>query len=112
MENKQVLEELRFYSASKGLKENKDVSLNFTNDQRIILIFQIIFLKSIPTDLRWGLLFHSQAVLYTPANEHFGIVPVEAMAIGTPVIARRSGGPMESIADGKTVKNFQYFMRS
>jgi len=30
-------------------------------------------------------------VLYTPTNEHFGIVPVEGMGSGTPVIALKSG---------------------
>ncbi|MBN3283133.1 ALG2 mannosyltransferase, partial [Polyodon spathula] len=41
-------------------------------------------------------------VLYTPSNEHFGIVPVEAMYMHCPVIAVNSGGPLESIADGET----------
>lgn len=40
-----------------------------------------------------SLLRNSRAVLYTPHNEHFGIVPVEAMYLGTPVIAVNSGGP-------------------
>uniref|UniRef100_A0A183GJX2 Glycos_transf_1 domain-containing protein n=1 Tax=Heligmosomoides polygyrus TaxID=6339 RepID=A0A183GJX2_HELPZ len=48
------------------------------------------------------LLRNSRAVLYTPHNEHFGIVPVEAMYLGTPVIAVNSGGPKESIAHGRT----------
>jgi alpha-1,3/alpha-1,6-mannosyltransferase len=39
------------------------------------------------------------ALLYTPRNEHFGIVPVEAMACGLPVLAVNSGGPLETIID-------------
>ncbi|KAF8224174.1 mannosyltransferase [Tricholoma matsutake] len=39
------------------------------------------------------------ALLYTPENEHFGVVPVEAMACGVPVLACNSGGPMESVLD-------------
>ncbi|KAM0792042.1 hypothetical protein ACM66B_004750 [Microbotryomycetes sp. NB124-2] len=39
------------------------------------------------------------ALLYTPSFEHFGIVPVEAMASRLPVIATTSGGPTESILD-------------
>ena len=42
------------------------------------------------------------ALLYTPANEHFGIGPVESMACGLPVIACDSGGPTESVLDGAT----------
>jgi len=38
-------------------------------------------------------------LLYTPANEHFGIVPVEAMCAGLPVLACDSGGPTESVLD-------------
>jgi len=37
------------------------------------------------------------ALLYIPENEHFGIVPIAAMACGSPVLACSSGGPTESI---------------
>jgi len=36
------------------------------------------------------------------ANEDFGIVPVEAQAAGTPVIAFGKGGALETVMDGKT----------
>lgn len=51
---------------------------------------------------RSALLAAACAVVYTPANEHFGIVPLEAMAASRPVIACNSGGPTESIRDGET----------
>ncbi|MCI0503517.1 glycosyltransferase family 4 protein [Candidatus Micrarchaeota archaeon] len=41
------------------------------------------------------------AVLYTPVNEDYGLVPLEAMASGKPCIARNEGGPRETIHDGR-----------
>jgi len=37
-----------------------------------------------------------------PADEDFGITPVEAMAAGKPVIGLKKGGALETIMDGKT----------
>ncbi|ORX57091.1 UDP-Glycosyltransferase/glycogen phosphorylase [Piromyces finnis] len=62
----------------------------------------IIFLLSFSENQRTYLLKHSNCLLYTPTNEHFGIVPVEAMYSGLPVIAINSGGPKESVVPGKT----------
>lgn len=39
------------------------------------------------------------AVLYTPVNEDFGIVPLEAFASSKPCIARNEGGPRETVTD-------------
>lgn len=60
------------------------------------------FLRSVPNTARWLLLWRAAALVYTPHREHFGMVPCEAMAVGTPVIAADSGGPRESVEDGKT----------
>ncbi|CAN0499507.1 unnamed protein product, partial [Scytosiphon promiscuus] len=40
---------------------------------------------------RSDLLGRASCVLYTPSHEHFGIVPVEAMCCGAPVVAVNSG---------------------
>jgi glycosyltransferase involved in cell wall biosynthesis len=40
--------------------------------------------------------------LVFPGTEDFGIVPVEAMASGKPVIAYGAGGALETIVEGKT----------
>lgn len=40
--------------------------------------------------------------LVFPAEEDFGIVPVEAMAAGRPVIAFRRGGALDTVVDGRT----------
>lgn len=62
----------------------------------------IIFLKS-PTDsYKVDLLLACDCLIYTPINEHFGIVPIEAMAASKPVIACNSGGPCETVEDNVT----------
>ena len=60
---------------------------------------QVLFILNFTTPQRTALLQSptTLALLYTPANEHFGIVPVEAMACGLPVLACNSGGPTESV---------------
>lgn len=50
--------------------------------------------------LRW-LMRRALAVVFAPV-EDFGIVPVEAMASGTPVIANHVGGAAESVVEGVT----------
>lgn len=47
------------------------------------------------------LLGEAQALLF-PGIEDFGILPVEAMAQGTPVIAIKKGGALDYIEEGKT----------
>ena len=44
--------------------------------------------------------------LIFPTEEDFGIVPVEAMAAGKPVIAYRGGGALETVVEGKTGEFF------
>lgn len=44
----------------------------------------------------------SHALVFTPPNEDFGMVPLEAMAAGLPVLAVDHGGPRESIVHGRT----------
>jgi len=44
---------------------------------------------------------HCRALLF-PGEEDFGIVPIEAMASGRPVIAYRRGGALETVVEGRT----------
>lgn len=65
----------------------------------------VLFWPSVPENVRRNILMNpkfTRVLLYTPENEHFGIVPVEAMSRGVPVIALDSGGPRETIVDGVT----------
>lgn len=66
----------------------------------------ILFLLNMTTEQKAILLSPSlrdrtgvQLLLYTPSYEHFGIVPLEAMASSLPVIATNTGGPTETILD-------------
>jgi len=58
---------------------------------------KVLFLRSVPNLLRLHLLRNAVAVIYTPKNEHFGMVPCEAMAMKTLVVASNTGGPRESV---------------
>jgi alpha-1,3/alpha-1,6-mannosyltransferase len=62
-----------------------------------------VVLQAAPSEAeRMALLSACRCVVFTPAAEHFGYVPVEAMAAGRPVVAVNQGGPTETIADGET----------
>lgn len=63
---------------------------------------QVLFLLSVPGPFKTTLLENAKLLLYTPSNEHFGIVPVEAMMHGVPVLASNTGGPLETVVEGKT----------
>jgi len=69
---------------------------------RLGLERQVTLARS-PSDAeRRALLARAACVVYTPLAEHFGIVPLEAMAAARPVVAVNRGGPTETIVDGET----------
>ncbi|CAG0887824.1 unnamed protein product, partial [Cyprideis torosa] len=63
---------------------------------------KVLMLKSPDDKTKISLLKRCGCLLYTPDKEHFGIVPLEAMYMQCPVIAVRSGGPLETVVEGVT----------
>jgi glycosyltransferase involved in cell wall biosynthesis len=47
-------------------------------------------------------LLRRAAVLVFPTHEDFGLIPVEAQACGTAVVALAAGGALETVIDGRT----------
>ncbi|XP_067678384.1 alpha-1,3/1,6-mannosyltransferase ALG2-like [Haliotis asinina] len=70
--------------------------------EKLKLADNITFLRSFSDSQKRTLLTNCSCLLYTPDKEHFGIVPIEAMYMKCPVIAVKSGGPLETVEDEKT----------
>jgi len=66
----------------------------------------IQFLGRLDDDEIRGYLTHCRALIF-PGLEDFGIVPVEVMACGRPVIAYGKGGVLDTVVNGKTGIYFQ-----
>jgi alpha-1,3/alpha-1,6-mannosyltransferase len=80
----ETLDGLRRLARSNGLEDRVD------------------FCPSCPEADLHTLMAEALAVVYTPEHEHFGYVPVEAMACGRPVVAAASGGPCETVVHDET----------
>jgi alpha-1,3/alpha-1,6-mannosyltransferase len=63
---------------------------------------RVDLLRSCSEAERLVLLARCRCVVYTPADEHFGLGAVEAMAAGRPVVAVASGGPLETVRHEQT----------
>jgi glycosyltransferase involved in cell wall biosynthesis len=61
----------------------------------------IEFCGRLPDEAVTGLLARCRALIW-PGVEDFGLAPVEAMASGRPVIARRAGGVLDTVVEGRT----------
>lgn len=61
----------------------------------------ITFLGKVPFDVLRHHMARCKALIF-PGEEDFGIVPVEVMASGRPVIAYGRGGALESVVEGET----------
>jgi len=82
--------------------ENVEYRAELQNLTNKLKLPNVKFLTSVSDQERSNLLKSACCVIYTPSEEHFGIVPLEAMYAGTCVIAVNSGGPKETIVHGET----------
>lgn len=73
-----------------------ELESSFTN-----LPGNIEVLGKLPFNELKNYLENAKALIF-PGVEDFGIVPLEAMACGTPVIAYKKGGALDTVVDGKT----------
>lgn len=55
-----------------------------------------------PSDEELRELYRSAELVLMPGEEDFGIVPLEAQACGTPVVALGKGGALETVVPGVT----------
>ncbi|EKD65334.1 MAG: group 1 glycosyl transferase [uncultured bacterium] len=62
----------------------------------------IEFVGEVSDEEKMEFMRNAKAYLFASEDEDFGITPVEAMSVGTPVIAYKSGGVVESVIDRKT----------
>ncbi len=62
----------------------------------------IEFLGEVTDSEKFELLRGAKAFVFASEDEDFGITPVEAMAVGIPVVSHKSGGVIESVSEGKT----------
>ncbi len=116
----QILKPKQYYLVVSRLAEPKRVDLAIAATDKLKLPLKIVgsgpdekrlralagptveFLRELPDDDTWKLYAGAKAFLATATDEDFGMTPVEAMAAGTPVIAFRGGGYLESVIDPST----------
>ena len=61
----------------------------------------VAFLGSVSREVILDYLSRARTLIL-PGVEDFGITPLEAMAVGTPVVAFRAGGALDTVVDGRT----------
>lgn len=61
----------------------------------------IQFMGKVSNEELHDILSHAKGYIFPVKEEDFGIAPVEALSHGVPVLAHRSGGPLESIVENE-----------
>jgi glycosyltransferase involved in cell wall biosynthesis len=62
---------------------------------------QVKFIEAPSDEELYALYGRASAIVYPPFNEDWGLVPLEAMMFGKPVVAVNRGGPRETVVDGE-----------
>jgi len=75
---------------------------NFAQELKDMAGHSIEFLGEVDQTQKDKLYSQAKAFIFCSDNEDFGIVPVESMAHGCPVIAYKSGGVTETVIENKT----------
>jgi alpha-1,3/alpha-1,6-mannosyltransferase len=63
---------------------------------------KLVLRRSPSDEERHALLGQALCVVHCAVDEHFGLVPVEAMAAARPVVAVANAGPLETVVHGET----------
>lgn len=93
---------LKVVGSGKGLDTLKDFAGDSLNKN-------IEFLGGVSDKELFNLYENATALLYPAEDEDFGMVPIEAMGHGIPVVAHKSGGPLETVKEGKNGFFFDEF---
>jgi D-inositol-3-phosphate glycosyltransferase len=84
------------------LADDPDVARYRTLASRLGVADRVHFIGSLPRERVPSLLRSADVVASAPWYEPFGIVPLEAMACGVPLIATAVGGLTDTVVDGVT----------
>ncbi len=88
----------RLVIIGRGPEKNRLIKLS----KSLHLDNAILFVENVPEKEMPVYYSMADIVAYPPLMEPWGLVPIEAMACETPVVASNEGGPLESVVHEKT----------
>lgn len=74
----------------------------YESELRVLAGPKTEFLGEVTPQTKIDLFTKARGFIFCSDNEDFGMIPVEAMAYGCPVVAYKSGGVIETVIDDKT----------